>query len=257
MQVTETRSYEASCLLSIGSENVCFQAGPKLLGRPSYRLEFNPAKIALVSGLDDLMTFLCSVIDYDPLEFFQNGKITRCDVALDFPNLHLEGVILRALGFRKHAIYSNQQGYVQTSYVGTPKSPRTVAYQKPLGGSMGTGLRLERRLKPGCLGQEVASLKNPFHRILLIPANFSEGLDFGIPAELLADSVRIGGIKRPMRMLDPARRKKLKLAFEKTVSLMPNLDHLWTTWPATLIGLGLGYELGALPMIKPGEDIAA
>jgi hypothetical protein len=136
-------------------------------------------------------------------------------VALDFPKLHLESVILRALGFRKHAIYSNQQGYLQTSYVGSPKSPRTVAYEKPIGGSLGTGLRLERRLKPGCLGQEVASLKNPFHRILLIPANFAEGLDFGIPAELFADSVRIGGIKRPMRMLDPTQAKKLKVAYEK------------------------------------------
>jgi hypothetical protein len=178
-------------------------------------------------------------------------------VALDFPKLHLEKVILRALGFRKHAIYSNQQGYVQTSYVGTPKSPGTVAYEKPLGGPSGTGLRLERRVKPGCLGRELAALKNPFHRILLIPANFAEGLDFGIPAELFADSVRMGGIKRPMRMLDPTRAKKLKAAYEKATSIVPNLDHLWTTWPATLIGLGLGQELGALPLIKPGQGIAA
>jgi hypothetical protein len=55
-----------------------------------------------------------------------------------------------------------------------------------------------------------------------------------------------------VRMLDPTRVKKLKAAYEKATSLLPNLDHPWTTWPATLIALGLGYELGALPRNQKG-----
>jgi hypothetical protein len=77
----------------------------------------------------------------------------------------------------------------------------------------------------------------------------------------LADVEMVGGklhvvsydgdsVNRLIEKLRPA-------TYEKATSLLPNLDHLWTTWKAMLIALGLGYELGALPTINPGEDLVA
>jgi len=91
----------------------------------SYRLEFNPSKLTK-DGLDDLVVFLNSTIDPDPLEFFRGGRITRCDVAVDLPGCHLEDLIVRTSRMQKHGIYSDRQGLVQTTYLGTPSVLRTL-----------------------------------------------------------------------------------------------------------------------------------
>jgi len=38
---------------------------------------------------------------------------------------------------------------------------------------------------------------------------------------------------------------------------MPNLDEAWGAWPSTLIGYGLGKELGATPVMVPGSSVMA
>ena len=164
--VTKGRGYIASCRLRLpfegnSQETVYFEAGPTCPGASSYRLEFNPSKLSK-PGLDDLVVFLNSTIDPDPLEFFRGGRITRCDVAIDLPGYTLENIIVRTSRMQKHGIYANRRGEVETTYLGTPRSNRLVAYQKPAKGSLIPRLRLECRLKPRCLGHEVAKLKNPF-----------------------------------------------------------------------------------------------
>jgi hypothetical protein len=205
MMVTKNPRYMASCRLRLpfdgtAQQTVCFEAGPARPGQASYRLEFNPSKLP-PAALDDLIVFLTSTIDPDPVEFFRGGKVTRCDVAIDLPDHHLEDVIVRTARLQKHGVYADRYGTVQTTYLGTPRSRCVVAYDKPLEGSLVTQLRVECRLKPRCLGYQLAQLKDPFSGVQLLPAAFSEGSGIGIPAQLIADSIRIGGLRRALESL--------------------------------------------------------
>jgi hypothetical protein len=254
LSVTKNPRYDVSCLLSLpfgGTEprqTVCFEAGPRRPGQASYRLEYNPAKLS-EAGFDDLELFLDSVLDPEPVGFFRAGKVTRCDVAIDLPGHDVEDVIVRSQRLRKHGIYSDGYGHVQTAYVGAAKSRRIVAYAKPDEGNLVPRLRLECRLKPRCLGHQVAQLKNPFSGIGLIPANFSAAADIDIPPSFIADAIRIGGLQRALRPLDPPRRKVVREAYRAAESLLPKLDAAWASWPQILIGMGLGKHLGAVPVV--------
>jgi hypothetical protein len=105
--------------------------------------------------------------------FFYSGKITRCDVALDFPGYLLGSVLVRARRLQKHGIYSDRRDEPETTYIGTPRGRRVVAYDKP-DQSGGTNLRLECRLKPKILGHQLVNLANPFSRVQLLPADLRQ-----------------------------------------------------------------------------------
>jgi hypothetical protein len=167
----------------------------------------------------------------------------------------LTNIIVRTARLQKHGVYADRYGTVQTTYLGTPKSRCVVAYDKPLEGSSITRLRLECRLKPRCLGYQLAQLKNPFAGVRLIAADFSEGSGIAIPAPFIADSFRIGGLKRALEPLDVSQRKMLKKAYQQAASLLPDLDDQWAAWPNTLISYGLGKELGAAPVNALGSAI--
>ena len=250
LTVTKNARYAVSCRISVpfkggpSKHTVCFEAGPRRPGQASYRLDYNPAKIC-ETGFDDLTVFLEGIFDPDVVGFYRAGKVTRCDLALDLFGHQHEDFIVRSSRLQKHGVYSDRHGYVQTTYLGTPKSRRIVAYEKSVPGSLESHLRLECRLKPGFFGFQVAKLENPFSGIGLIPADFPETAGIDIPAQFIADSIRIGGLKRALRALDPAQRKTLKQAFKAAESVLPSLDALWASWPETLIGLGLGKHLGA------------
>ena len=104
-------------------------------------------------------------------------------------------------------------------------------------------------------GYQLAHLKDPFARVQLLRAGFAEGIGIGVPARFIADSIRIGGLKRALLPLDPrsARHSKRRT---KTRSLLPNLDEAWAAWPEILAGYGLGKELGAVPVMAPGTGLA-
>jgi hypothetical protein len=230
---------------SASKHTVVFEAGPTLPGVSSYRLEFNPSEITK-PGLNDLLPFMDGVMDEDSTVFFLGGKVTRCDTALDFGSLHMNDIILRTTRLQKHGIYSDKLGWPETTYMGTPKSRRIVAYQKLVPG--GAILRLECRVKPGCFGHQIASLPNPFKGVQLIPADFSAVAGLQIPPQFIADSMRIGGIKRALPPLTQPQRKALKHAWASAQGLIPNLDALWAKWPQALIDCGLGKHLGAIPV---------
>jgi hypothetical protein len=260
LTVTKNPRYMASCRLRLpfdgtAQETICFEAGARRPGQASYRIDFNPSKLS-EAGLVDLMVFLESTIDPYPLEFFRGGKVTRCDVALDLPGYHLEDVIVRTARLQKHGVYADRYGQVETTYLGTPRSRCVVAYDKPQEGGVDARLRLECRLKPRCLGYELAQLDNPFAGVQLLPADFSEASGIGIPSQLIADSIRIGGLKRVLLALDPEQRKLLRKAHKDAVSLLPNLDAAWAGWPSILASYGLGKELGAVPVMAPGTSFA-
>ena len=252
MVATANARYEVSCKIPLPSDSqglkstVCFEAGPRSSGQSPFRLDFNPSKLS-PAGLNELFGHLDGWIDENAFAFFHAGKITRCDVALDLPGYRNENLIVRTPRLRKHGVYSDQAGNPETTYVGTPRGARrVVAYDKPFG--LDTSLRLECRLKPGIKGHQLAKLPNPFLGIELLPADFSDDAGLGIPAQYVADSFRIGGLKRALKPLDAAQKKALKGAYETAKSLLPTLDSLWDTWPDVLVACGLGKELGAIPV---------
>jgi hypothetical protein len=251
--VTSNSRYKASAriplpLVSDGvKQMVVFEAGPQRPGTASYRLEFNPSKLT-AAGMTDLHVLLGTFVDADPVVFIAKSRVTRCDVALDLPGLCLQNVIVKSSGLRKHGVYSDQHGNPETVYLGTPKSRRVVAYDKQPAGGGETFLRLECRIKPQCYGYLLASLDNPFKKVRLIPADFISGVDIGIPWQFIADSIRIGGLKRALRYVDKKRQKSLKHAFAAAQSILPDPAELWAAWPQTLISYGLGKELGAIPI---------
>lgn len=261
--VTKTYQYAVNCRFKVPFDNnepnqqtIFFQAGPLKPGLPSYRWESNPDKITQ-AGWIDLWVFLETNIDVDPIAFFAMSKVTRLDVALDLPSLCQEQIIVRSSGLQKHGVYSDRYGGPQTTYLGMPSSRRRiVAYDKPIDTSGHTSLRIETRLKPECRGHEVAELKNPFAKVKLIPADFSKSTGSSIPPRLLADSVRLGGIKRAMTMLSVSEAKALQNAYQSAVSLLPSTDSIWAKWPETLKDYGLGKHLGAVsysPVTQPAS----
>jgi hypothetical protein len=252
--VTKNQRYEVSCQIPLPSNiegvktTVCFEAGPRLPGQASFRIGFNPSKLS-PEGCLELMSLLSGWIAEDETIFFYSGKITRCDIALDFPGYCADDVIIRSCRLQKHGVYSNRHGDPETTYMGTPRGRRVVAYDKEDSLGLVTGLRLECRLKPkpAILGHQLATLANPFDHVELLPADFSDAAALGIPAQYVADSCRIGGLKRALKPLDAPKRKALKSAYGAAKSLIPDLDSLWATWPDVLIACGLGKELGAIP----------
>jgi hypothetical protein len=196
-----------------------------------------------------LIAHLAGWIDADDISFFYFGRVTRCDFALDLPTYQIADVIVRTARMRKHGVYTNSRGEPEMVYIGTPRSARRIAlYAKPIDGELGTALRLETRLHPKIFGNQFAAIANPFTGIGLVPANFSDSAGLNIPARYIADSVRLGGIRRALEPLDAPDRKALKKAYGAAQSLVPNLDALWAKWPETIANCGLGKQLGAIPI---------
>lgn len=249
--VSKGRRYELACRIpvpfteSLSKEYVIFEAGPRHAKLPSYRCEFNPDKIG-DDGLNDMLAFIDSCVDAHHVEFFRGGIVTRVDVALDLPGQSLDSRIVRTTRLQKHGVYSNRHGDPETVYLGTPKSRRVVVYDKRDSNSLLSSLRLEVRLKPGCFGYQIASLKNPFAEIQLIPSDFPDAAGLGIPSQFVADSIRLGGLKRALFPLAPKDRKALKRAYVEATSTLPDAQHLWESWSDTLVACGLGQHLGVL-----------
>lgn len=252
---TKTARYRVSCRiplpLSAGQHDevqstALFETGPFHSGQPSYRLEFNPARLSQ-SAMLDLLTFVNSVIDQDDTEFFRCGRVTRCDIAVDFSDLHIADVIVRTARLQKHGIYSDRRGNPETIYLGTPRSRRVVAYEKSMPGNPKSWLRLECRLKPRCLGHQMAALSNPFAKVELLPADFAKSSNLSVPWEFIADSFRIGGLKRALRPLCTGDRKMLRKAWHEAKPAVASLEAEWQAWPTVLTSHGLGKHLGALP----------
>jgi hypothetical protein len=260
MKVTKNQRYHVSCSIPFPTDTnaprhtVCFEAGPRHSGQASFRLDFNPNKFTPAAILE-LCVFLNCIIDADDLVFFRCGRVTRVDIAVDLPALHVADTIVWGRRFQKHGLYSNRYGDPETAYLGTPRSRRIVIYDKP--NEDGAHLRLETRLKPRVLGQQLAQLSNPFEGVRLYPATFPNAAALAIPAQFIADSMRIGGIKRAMRPLDKSQRVALEKARASALSLIPNLDALWAAWPDILKGYGLGKQLGAVPVMAYAVPVTA
>jgi hypothetical protein len=160
------RHYLQAVIFIEGSTSpLFFQAGARSPKIADYRIEFNPAKMG-PDGLEQIRLILDDITDIGFERFVSGGKVTRLDVALDLPKVSLEDVIIRSRGQRKHGVFCGQKG-LESAYQGSQKSNSTCYYSKKHG-PKDYRLRLERRLKPNCLGRDMARMPNPFAKVDMV-----------------------------------------------------------------------------------------
>ena len=206
-------------------------------GISDLRLDFNPEKVG-PEGIEYICSFLQSITEENPLDIFRSGTSTRIDLALDISGLSSEDVIVRSKGQRKHGVYSDQRGKLQSTYLGTPRSNRTVAYDKST--PSGKVLRIERRIKPLCRGHELTTLPDPFQKVQLIPVgSLRPHLDGLVPGHFF-DSIRVRGVRHVLSTLPPSQRRQLLAVInDPTRSGLPPTSVIWADWPALLRSSGL------------------
>jgi hypothetical protein len=236
------------------------QAGPRMPGLCDYRIEFNPARIG-PAGVERVMAILDSMFDAGGREFVKNALVTRTDAALDLHGLSVEKVIVRSSKSRVHGIFSNQKGLPETTYFGTPKTNQTAAYTKYHGGVGDPSLRIERRMKPKCRGNQLAFLPNPFRVVQMVHTDlFLPFLDGTIPDHFF-DSVRVRGLSHVLATLPSAQRRAINAAIKDPAqSLLPSIEEVWLEWPALLESSGLGFLVPATSAdvpLAPSETIHA
>ncbi|MEP7173437.1 MAG: hypothetical protein ABI705_08115 [Aestuariivirga sp.] len=235
LYVTSSRFYKVSSRLPLVDPttqkmaSICFEAGPRIPGHASFRIDFNPSK--LTSNMwSQLWTFLQLIVDADSTEFFQLGRVTRLDVAIDLPGLTLEQVIVRSRRARKMGVYSDQHGNPETVYLGTPKSRRVVAYNKQDANLSSHFLRLEVRLKPNFMGKDIIYIPNPFKNVDMFLQCAMPAQLIGIPSRALADSIRTSGLRIVKGYLNKDQRKLLVKAMKEAQSLLPSTEDIWKLW---------------------------
>lgn len=215
-----------------------FFAGPKVPSHPSYRLEFNPARLC-DQGWSDLWTFLQTTMDPEPKAFMNGSKVTRIDLAVDLPGLDVEQVIVQTSRKRKVGVYSDQTGRPQTVYLGAPTGRnRLAAYTKTDKDSGAVSLRIECRVNARCAGSELHAIENPFASISLLPVSLLDKISLGMPPVFLADSIRLRGLSRALKLLPPTRRKMVEYSLSAGEALLPDADDIWAEFPKALEAAG-------------------
>lgn len=234
------------------------QAGARHSGISDYRIELNPSKLATV-GLEEVREFLDNITFIGFQEFFNAGKVTRIDVALDLPGLTLEDVTIRSKGQRKHGLFSGAGGKLETIYLGSPRANGSVAYVRE-DDDGDNELRIERRLKPNCLGSDLRFLPNPFHKIELVStASIVCHLTGMIPQQFF-DSVRLRGVRAVLKTLPRKQRQAILTTLsDPSKSLLPPMNLIWQRWHSLLwesLQIGGSYDEQQTLMLDEVSDEA-
>jgi hypothetical protein len=230
------------------SNRVRFEVGARHSGHPDYRLEFNPSKIG-AQGIAESCDFLGSIAGIRLDGIIANGIVTRIDLAMDLYDLSLDEVIARSRGAQKIGVYTDRRGNPESTILGSPRSNRTVIYNKVFEDGR-QSVRVERRMKPRCAVHHLATLPDPFRNVQLIGTDsFLPFLD-GMVAEHFFDSVRIRGVSRAVNNLPPGPRRAIKAMLrDPAVSILPSTEQVWRGWPKLLVKTGFGPFL--IPVIDP------
>ena len=229
-----------------------FEVGAKHSAHPAYRCEFNPAKIA-PDGINDVLQFLKSATGISLDHIISSGIVTRIDLALNLYGLSLDNSIVRSRGAQKVGLYSDRYGNPEWVALGSPRSNRTIAYAK--NDNDGQFLRLERRLKPRLPLCDLPQLTDPFAQVQLIPTeSFLPFLDKNM-AEFFFDSVRIRGLNRAIKMLQPKARRAIKAMLrDPAASMLPSTTEIWKDWPQLLKQSGFAPFL--IPVVEDEVPLA-
>jgi hypothetical protein len=239
IKIRSSRWHRFECALPIPDRAGTFliQAGPRYPGFSDYRFEFNPSVIG-ATAIAYASSVIGSLTDTAASTLFANGKVTRLDIALDLPGLSLDDVVVRSLGQRKHAVYTDGKGRLETIYLGSGKGSRTVVYKKISGDF--EFLRVERRMRPNILGYELERFPNPFDRVQMISTKSLEPHLGGMIPQQFFDTVRMRGLGHAIAGMPPHQRRAVKGALaDPAESLLPSMPLVWKCWSDVLKESGL------------------
>jgi hypothetical protein len=223
------------------SGRLLIQAGPRFSGLCDYRLEFNPANLGL-DGVDHIIAILDLIFLQGARHLLRNSFVIRVDVALDLHGLSVDQVIVRSSRQRTHGIFTNQMGVPATIYLGKPKSNQTAVYNR--NNDAGPSLRVERRVKPGCRGHQLAFLADPFRNVKMVHTDTLRPFLDGMVPDQFFDSVRVRGFTHVLATLSPSQRRTIKAALkDPTQSLLSSTEGIWRSWPQLMKSSGLGFLL--------------
>jgi hypothetical protein len=167
------------------------------------------------------------------------------DVALDILGVSLNDAVVRSSRSRKHSVYTNAAGEIETTYLGSGVKNRTVVYSKSI--DQGKYLRIERRLRPNCFGRNLIHLPNPFTKVQIVSTFPLLPLLDGMVPQQFFDSLRLRGLGHVIRDFPPQLRKSIRTIFaDPANSLMPPMGMLWDTWPDALDRNGLPLFFGSM-----------
>jgi hypothetical protein len=102
-------------------------------------------------------------------------------------------------------------------------------------------LRVERRMKPNCRGNELSALSNPFNKVQMISTNSLLPHLRGMIPQQFFNSVRMCGIGHVIVELPSGQRRKIKAVMaDPEQSLLPSMELVWKGWSTLLSQSGLG-----------------
>lgn len=221
--------YHLHCEVPLNGSNqkLLLQLGARDRNTSSYRVEYNPSKIG-PQGRLRVRNILDLIFEFGSDLMLMAGKVTRIDVALDLHDLSVDEVLVRHKGMRKFTVVSTG-GRPRTLYHGNSRSNQAAIYDKIDNGAR--ILRIEKRLKPNCLGDDLPGLKNPFVRMQLVPVDLMVPVLDGLNLEHLCDSIRLRGFRHVLGGLPSRQRRAIKnVLSDPDGSLLPSPDLIWWRW---------------------------
>lgn len=241
------KQHKLQCEIPINGtgHTLLLQVGARYRDASPYRAEYNPSKIGNF-GRSHVQTILSSVFEFGGHDLLMAGKVTRIDVALDLNDLSVDDVLVRQRGMRKFTVVSIG-GCPRSLYHGGSRANQAAIYDRP-GEKV---LRIEKRLKPNCLGADLAVLNNPFALIQLVPVHLIIPVLNGLNLEHLCDSIRLRGFPHVLRTLPRSQRQAIKkILADPAGSLLPSAGLVWSRWIPLLNECDL---LSAMPLSEAAE----
>jgi len=214
------------------------------------RLEFVPVDLGW-KGLVELHGVLLTIIDGGWNHVVQHGRITRLDVAVDFPDVLIDDfqfLPLQGATTKEWRVDGKLTGYTH----GKPKGNHTAIYDrkvkriaqnKPWKGK--EGMRVERRIKAPPIEKltELAKLPNPFSAMCLTSmpkAPPAESKTMLYVWDLFKQAVQVQGLTAALALLPQERRTLYRKHLADHKQPWWNPDAIWQGWPIMLDELKIG-----------------
>lgn len=216
-------------------------------GVTAVRLDFIPADLGTV-GIEHLNTVLWEQLTFYGgwAYFFKKGRITRIDLAADFPSLRMEDIyLLPSQGVTSRQYH--RDGKLESVRLGKPIGSHTLVYdrkakrvakKKDWKGKV--GLRVERRLlNPNFMLKDLQGLDCPFQGLSAISRHIDQP-DFEKKAyiwELFMDGCEVRGLPAALARLPQGKRTQYRQYLKYAMESLWDLNEVWSQWPEVSAGL--------------------
>ena len=151
---------------------------PKTSGLNFFRFDFNPAHV----DMEWIEWFLLTVLPGGIDDIVDKGRVTRIDLSVDLMGIHVDSLLAAYPGMQVSRLFC-KSGKTETLYLGGTEGAKFVVLydkvqqvkhqnakwhvDKPLPASPTT--RIEIRLRPDAAILQLASMENPFQKLIIAP----------------------------------------------------------------------------------------